>query len=258
MRDFLGPTLEGERWLVQAAGAVRPYFFSSILTMFSKPHICCTCMFSIRLHEDLNLRSDEHVQGRRTTNRPAASSRRFPDRKEGCSSTSSTLVSLLGRPLRESWNCKWGIRLLQSKLMHLQKPLALYLFHQAYELYRQPSDKDISPSFWESEDRSPSQWGGFDAVLPGIEHELGKLDHARRSESPVQLCFRRSATLYDGRYGRCSTVLRGSPPRSWHPHCPTARPGFDQRRQHCAWERSVDRQSILRGLPCCSEGNACR
>ena len=56
--------------------------------------------------------------------------------------------------------------------MRVQKPLALYLFRQSHELYCQPPDKNLSPSFWESEDRSPSQWKGFDAVLPGIEHEL--------------------------------------------------------------------------------------
>jgi trafficking protein particle complex subunit 8 len=57
--------------------------------------------------------------------------------------------------------------------MGLQKPLALYLFRQSHQLYKQPSDKNFSPSFWESEDKSPAYWQGFDAVLPGIEHELG-------------------------------------------------------------------------------------
>ena len=38
-----------------------------------------------------------------------------------------------------------------------------------------PHPSDISPSFWESEGRTQSDWRGFDAVLPGIEHELGRL-----------------------------------------------------------------------------------
>ena len=63
---------------------------------------------------------------------------------------------------------------LDGKLMRLQKPLALYLFRQTYQLYRQPPDKTLSPSFWDSEDRSVSPWRGFETVLSGIEHELGR------------------------------------------------------------------------------------
>ncbi|KIP12403.1 hypothetical protein PHLGIDRAFT_27246 [Phlebiopsis gigantea 11061_1 CR5-6] len=55
------------------------------------------------------------------------------------------------------------------------KSLALYFFRQAHQLYKQPIDKELSPSFWESENRSPLHWKGFDAVQPGIEHELGRL-----------------------------------------------------------------------------------
>ena len=67
-------------------------------------------------------------------------------------------------------------------LILLQKPLALYFFQQAHQLYRQPVEKELSPSFWESEDRSLSQWRGFEAVLPGIEHELGE------GTTSVKLC----------------------------------------------------------------------
>ena len=68
---------------------------------------------------------------------------------------------------------------MEDKLIGRQKQLALYFFRQSHQLYRTPSDKNLSPSFWESEDRSPSQWKGFDAVLPGIEHELG-MDNLER------------------------------------------------------------------------------
>ena len=49
----------------------------------------------------------------------------------------------------------------------------MYFFRKAHELYQVPPPKELSPSFWESEDRSPTQWEGFSAVLPAIEHELG-------------------------------------------------------------------------------------
>ena len=38
--------------------------------------------------------------------------------------------------------------------------------------------KELSPSFWDSEGRRPEDWRGFEAVLPGIEHEIGKLSFA--------------------------------------------------------------------------------
>ncbi|KAI0652274.1 ER-golgi trafficking TRAPP I complex 85 kDa subunit-domain-containing protein [Trametes meyenii] len=55
------------------------------------------------------------------------------------------------------------------------KPLAMYFFRKAHDLYRDRPPKELSPSFWESEDRSATQWEGFSAVLPAIEHELGRL-----------------------------------------------------------------------------------
>ncbi|KAI0778588.1 ER-golgi trafficking TRAPP I complex 85 kDa subunit-domain-containing protein [Trametes elegans] len=55
------------------------------------------------------------------------------------------------------------------------KPLAMYFFRKAHDLYQDPPPKELSPSFWESEDRSSVRWEGFPAVLPAIEHELGRL-----------------------------------------------------------------------------------
>ncbi|KAI1793952.1 ER-golgi trafficking TRAPP I complex 85 kDa subunit-domain-containing protein [Ganoderma leucocontextum] len=55
------------------------------------------------------------------------------------------------------------------------KPLAMYFFRKAHGLYQDPMPKELSPSFWESEDRNPLHWEGFSAVAPGIEHELGRL-----------------------------------------------------------------------------------
>ncbi|KAH9944035.1 ER-golgi trafficking TRAPP I complex 85 kDa subunit-domain-containing protein [Epithele typhae] len=55
------------------------------------------------------------------------------------------------------------------------KPLAMYFFRKAHDLFQDRIPKELSPSFWESEDRTSMQWEGFHAVLPGIEHELGRL-----------------------------------------------------------------------------------
>ncbi len=57
-----------------------------------------------------------------------------------------------------------------------QKPLAMLFFRKAHGLYQDRIPKELSPSFWEIEDRSPTRWDGFPAVLPGIDHELGQ-DH---------------------------------------------------------------------------------
>lgn len=51
----------------------------------------------------------------------------------------------------------------------------MHFFRKSHVLYKSMSEKSLSPSFWEGEDRDPTQWRGFDAVLPGIEHELGRL-----------------------------------------------------------------------------------
>ncbi|KAI0094770.1 ER-golgi trafficking TRAPP I complex 85 kDa subunit-domain-containing protein [Irpex rosettiformis] len=57
------------------------------------------------------------------------------------------------------------------------KPIALYFFRQAHRMYKTPATRwnELSPSFWESEGKDPADWRGFEAVLPGIEHELGRL-----------------------------------------------------------------------------------
>jgi hypothetical protein len=56
-----------------------------------------------------------------------------------------------------------------------QKPIALYFFRQAHQRYKTPAPRwyELSPSFWDSEGKDPTQWQGFEAVLSGIEHELG-------------------------------------------------------------------------------------
>ncbi|TCD62768.1 hypothetical protein EIP91_006412 [Steccherinum ochraceum] len=117
-REFLGNVLEGERWLVYAAGAAE-----EVPTALLLAHAAF-----------LSAKKDAR-------RRSALWYLRAADRLE-----------------------KAGI-----------KPLAMYFFRRSHSLYRALRPSDLSPSFWESEGKSRSNWRGFDAVLPGIEHELGRL-----------------------------------------------------------------------------------
>ncbi|KAG2369466.1 ER-golgi trafficking TRAPP I complex 85 kDa subunit-domain-containing protein [Suillus spraguei] len=54
------------------------------------------------------------------------------------------------------------------------KPLTIYFLRRAHELSISRPDKLLSPSFWISENKQPSDFEGFDAVMSGIEHPLGK------------------------------------------------------------------------------------
>ncbi|KAJ7783643.1 ER-golgi trafficking TRAPP I complex 85 kDa subunit-domain-containing protein [Mycena maculata] len=55
------------------------------------------------------------------------------------------------------------------------KPLTMYFLRKAHTLYKMRPPKTLSPSFWDSEGRPPSDDSGFDAILSGIEHPLGRL-----------------------------------------------------------------------------------
>ncbi|KAJ7275176.1 ER-golgi trafficking TRAPP I complex 85 kDa subunit-domain-containing protein [Mycena haematopus] len=55
------------------------------------------------------------------------------------------------------------------------KPLTMYFLRKAHGLYKIRPPKELSPSFWDAENRSPSDENGFDAILSGIEHPLGRL-----------------------------------------------------------------------------------
>lgn len=46
-------------------------------------------------------------------------------------------------------------------------------------MYQSPTEKEFSPSFWESEDRSQGDWKGFEGIIPGIEHALGRISSIR-------------------------------------------------------------------------------
>ncbi|KAG1875607.1 ER-golgi trafficking TRAPP I complex 85 kDa subunit-domain-containing protein [Suillus subalutaceus] len=55
------------------------------------------------------------------------------------------------------------------------KPLTMYFLRRAHELSLSRPEKLLSPSFWMSENKQPSDFEGFDAVMSGIEHPLGRL-----------------------------------------------------------------------------------
>ena len=46
-------------------------------------------------------------------------------------------------------------------------------------MYESSIEKEFSPSFWESEDKSEEDWKGFEGVVPGIEHALGRISSTR-------------------------------------------------------------------------------
>lgn len=54
-----------------------------------------------------------------------------------------------------------------------QKPLTMYLLKRAHELYLLPPEKSLSPSFEDAEVKHPHP-ASFDALLPSIEHSLGR------------------------------------------------------------------------------------
>ncbi|KAH8102427.1 ER-golgi trafficking TRAPP I complex 85 kDa subunit-domain-containing protein [Cristinia sonorae] len=117
-RELLGSILEGERWLVQAAGAAE-----EVPTALLLAHAA------------------------------------FLSSKKGATRRSAL------------WYMRAADRLEKAGI----KPLAMHFFRRAHQQYKSPRSSELSPSFWESEGRSQFSWRGFDAILPGIEHELGRL-----------------------------------------------------------------------------------
>jgi len=55
------------------------------------------------------------------------------------------------------------------------KPLTMYFLRRAHELYLNSHEKINSLSFWPAHNIEPRSTPGFDSVLPGIEHALGRL-----------------------------------------------------------------------------------
>ncbi|KAF9076140.1 ER-golgi trafficking TRAPP I complex 85 kDa subunit-domain-containing protein [Rhodocollybia butyracea] len=55
------------------------------------------------------------------------------------------------------------------------KPLTMYFLRKAHDLYRNRPKKELSPSFWDAEGKQFSDSHEFDAIIPGIQHPLGRL-----------------------------------------------------------------------------------
>ncbi|KAH9486608.1 hypothetical protein JR316_0000673 [Psilocybe cubensis] len=55
------------------------------------------------------------------------------------------------------------------------KPLTMYFLRKAQDLYSVSPPKELSPSFWDSEGKSPSGTEGLEDIMAGIAHPLGRL-----------------------------------------------------------------------------------
>ncbi|CCM05178.1 uncharacterized protein FIBRA_07387 [Fibroporia radiculosa] len=146
-RDFLSAVLEGERWLVQAAAGVRRPFLSEI-------SLLC---WPMRL--DFGSKLIRSIKAEEPPATALLAHAAFLSEKKGVRRRSALWYLSAGDKFEKSGH----------------KPLAMYFFRKAHELYKTPHTKQISPSFWESEGVDHRRWKGFESVLPGIEHELGRL-----------------------------------------------------------------------------------
>jgi trafficking protein particle complex subunit 8 len=82
----------------------------------------------------------------------------------------------------------------------------MYFLRKAQETYRMRPQKELSPSFWDSEGVSASDSDGFDTILTGIEHQLGRLLY---STSDVASAVKIFVGLFRGSPG---TPLFSPPP----------------------------------------------
>ena len=49
----------------------------------------------------------------------------------------------------------------------------MYFLRKAQDIYQIRPPKELSPSFWDSEGKSPNVSEGLEEILSGIEHPLG-------------------------------------------------------------------------------------
>lgn len=51
----------------------------------------------------------------------------------------------------------------------------MYFLRKAQDIYQIKTPKELSPSFWDSEGKSPNVSEGLEEIFSGIEHPLGML-----------------------------------------------------------------------------------
>ncbi|KAL5534350.1 hypothetical protein ACEPAG_812 [Sanghuangporus baumii] len=79
--------------------------------------------------------------------------------RKGCRRRAAMLYVVAARRLE-----KIGIR-----------PLTLHFFRRAHTLFTHPPEKTLSPLFDDAENRLQEQESSFDAIVPSIEHSIGRL-----------------------------------------------------------------------------------
>ena len=53
----------------------------------------------------------------------------------------------------------------------------MYFLRRAHELYKISPEKELSPSFWDAEGVDSNTHSSLEAIIPGIDHALGRLHY---------------------------------------------------------------------------------
>src|SRR6266540_3494578 len=93
------------------------------------------------------------------------------------------------------WHCESGCGWRQASRLTIcgfflgQKPLTMYFLRRVQELYANRPQKELSPSFWDSEGKSPTNNEGLESIMAGIEHRLGPYNADSVSICLIALAF---------------------------------------------------------------------